>query len=186
MLFSFSLFFCWIPQFSNIFLCFPLFSPVFPSFLTFSLVFLCFYVFSCFLLFYPVFLCFSMFFAVFFFLIFPWFPMFSPAFLCFPLFCYVFPCFPLFSLVFSCLLPFFPLCSYVTCVANVAAQFQSKEQGTWVKGFAKDGTAKRAGKRWGRKKVNACRQTLGIWKPSTMPLKECVHRHLMLLSALID
>ena len=140
-------------------------------------------VFTCSTLFSYVSPCFSLFF---FFLIFPWFPMFSPAFLCFPLFCYVFPCFPLFSLVFSCLLPFFPLFSYVTCVANVAAQFRSKEQGTWVKGFAKDGTAKRAGKRWGRKKVNACRQTLGIWKPSTMPLKECVHRHLMLLSALID
>ena len=57
---------------------------------------------------------------------------------------------------------------YPACVASVSVRFRSKEQGTRVKDRAKNGASKRAGRGWGRKEGNACRQTPGFWKPPHM------------------
>ena len=48
------------------------------------------------------------------------------------------------------------------CVASVSVQFRSKERGMSVKHCAKSGVSKRAGRGWGRKEGNTCRQTLGF------------------------
>ena len=50
----------------------------------------------------------------------------------------------------------------LTCVASVSVRFSSKERGTRVKDRATNGASKRAGRGWGRKEGNACRQTLGF------------------------
>ena len=53
----------------------------------------------------------------------------------------------------------------IACVASIFMWFRSKERGTRVKDRAKNGASKRAGRGWARKEGNACRQTLGFWKP---------------------
>ena len=74
----------------------------------------------------------------------------------------------------------------LACLASVSVRFRSKERGTRIKGRAKNGVSKRAGRGWGRKEGNACRQTPGFWKPPTWPvMPEFAHRHLMLSSAVI-
>ena len=50
----------------------------------------------------------------------------------------------------------------VACVASVSVRFRSKERGTRVKDLATNGASKRAGRGWGRKEGNACRQTPGF------------------------
>ena len=50
----------------------------------------------------------------------------------------------------------------IACVASVSVRFRSKERGTRVKDRAKNGASKRAGRGWGRKEGNACRQTPGF------------------------
>ena len=57
-----------------------------------------------------------------------------------------------------------PLCvpPPVACVASVSVRFRSKERGTKVKDRVKNGASKRAGRGWGRKEGNACRQTPGF------------------------
>ena len=58
-------------------------------------------------------------------------------------------------------------------------RFRSKERGTRVKDRAKNGASKRAGRGWGRKEENACRQTPGFGKPPTWPvMPEFAHRNL--------
>ena len=59
---------------------------------------------------------------------------------------------------------------YVACVASVSVRLRSTERGTRVKGRAKNGVSERAGRGWGRKEGNACRQTPGFWKPPTWPV----------------
>ena len=49
--------------------------------------------------------------------------------------------------------------NYIACVASISMRFTSKEQGTRVKDHTKNGESKRAGRGWGRKEGNACRQT---------------------------
>ena len=51
---------------------------------------------------------------------------------------------------------------WVACVASVSVRFRSKERGTGVKDRATNGASKRAGRGWGRKEGNACRQTPGF------------------------
>ena len=53
----------------------------------------------------------------------------------------------------------------VACLSSVSLQFRNKEGGTRVKDLAKNGAGKRAGRGWGRKEGNACRQTSGFWPP---------------------
>ena len=50
----------------------------------------------------------------------------------------------------------------LACVASVSVRFRFKERGTRVKDHAKSGASKRAGRGWGRKEGNACRQTPGF------------------------
>ena len=47
----------------------------------------------------------------------------------------------------------------VVCVASVSVRFRSKERGTRFKDCAKNGVSTRAGRGWGKKEGNACRQT---------------------------
>ena len=58
---------------------------------------------------------------------------------------------------------------FLACVASVSVRFRRKERGTRVKDREKSGASKRAGRGWGRKEGNACRQTPGFWKPPTWP-----------------
>ena len=51
---------------------------------------------------------------------------------------------------------------YPACVASVSVRFRSKERGMRIKDRAKNGVGKRAGRGWGRKEGNACRQTRGF------------------------
>ena len=51
---------------------------------------------------------------------------------------------------------------YIACVASVSVRFRRKERGTRVKDREKSGASKRAGREWGRKEGNACRQTPGF------------------------
>ena len=55
----------------------------------------------------------------------------------------------------------------LACVASVSVRFSSKERGRRVKDRGKNGASKRAGRGWGRKEGNACRQTPWFWKPPT-------------------
>ena len=50
----------------------------------------------------------------------------------------------------------------LACVASVSVRFRSKERGTRIKDRAKNGVSKRAGRGWGRKEGNACRETPGF------------------------
>jgi len=50
----------------------------------------------------------------------------------------------------------------IACVASVSVRFRRKERGTRVKDREKSGASKRAGRGWGRKEGNACRQTPGF------------------------
>ena len=53
----------------------------------------------------------------------------------------------------------------IACVASVSVRFRRKERGTrvkLVKDREKSGASKRAGRGWGRKEGNACRQTPGF------------------------
>ena len=74
-------------------------------------------------------------------------------------------------------------------VASVSVRFRRKERGTrvkLVKDREKSGASKRAGRGWGRKEGNACRQTPGFWKPPTWSVTpEFANRHLMLSSTVI-
>ena len=54
------------------------------------------------------------------------------------------------------------ICKHVACVASVSVRFRRKERGTRVKDREKSGASKRAGRGWGRKEGNACRQTPGF------------------------
>ena len=49
----------------------------------------------------------------------------------------------------------------VAYVASVSVRFRSKERATRVKDRAKNGVSKRAGRGWGKREGNACRQTPG-------------------------
>ena len=70
---------------------------------------------------------------------------------------------------------------FLACVARISMRFPSKEQGPM-----KNEASKRAGRGWGRKERNACRQTQGFWKPPNWrAMPECTHRHLMLSSTVI-
>ena len=74
----------------------------------------------------------------------------------------------------------------VACVASVSVRFRRNERGTRFKDREKSGASKRAGRGWGRKEGNACRQTPGFWKPPTWSVTpEFTNRHLMLSSAVI-
>ena len=75
---------------------------------------------------------------------------------------------------------------HLACVASVSVRFKRKKRGTRVKDHAKSGASKRAGRGWGRKEGNACRQTPGFWKPPTWSVTpEFANRHLMLSSTVI-
>ena len=75
---------------------------------------------------------------------------------------------------------------FLACVASVSVRFRRKERGTRVKDREKSGASKRAGRGWGRKEGNACRQTPGFWKPPTWSVTpEFANRHLMLSSTVI-
>ena len=50
----------------------------------------------------------------------------------------------------------------LACVASVSVRFRRKERGTRVKEREKSGASERAGRGWGRKEGNACRQTPGF------------------------
>ena len=65
--------------------------------------------------------------------------------------------------------------SRLACVASVSVRFRSKERGTRVKDRAENGVSRRAGRGWGRKEGNACRQTPGFWKPLTWPVMPEFH-----------
>ena len=55
----------------------------------------------------------------------------------------------------------------LACVASVSVRFSSKERGRRVKDRGKNGASKTAGRGWGIKEGNACRQTPWFWKPPT-------------------
>jgi len=50
----------------------------------------------------------------------------------------------------------------IACVASVCVRLRRKERGTRDKDREKSGASKRAGRGWGRKEGNACRQTPGF------------------------
>ena len=74
----------------------------------------------------------------------------------------------------------------LACIASVSVGFRRKEPPTRVKDREKSGASQRAGRGWGRKEGNACRQTPGFLKPPTWSVTpEFANRHMMLSTTVI-